>query len=373
MKILFVLHMMDLDGSTMSILETIKTLQDYEPEIFIIAPFISGKMKQNLKDFKITYAQCDFKWGVKNTVKPNSYSIFEQMNALLFFIKKIREWNIDIVHTNTSVVSIGSLAAMLCKVPHVWHFRENFYNMNFMPRNFLLYQILVKNSYVITVSKKLVEHLKEKKLYRKAITIYDNINADVFYLDKELFSPKNLLMCGAINENKGQMHAIKAIDILIKRGINCSLTLVGKAEPVYLKQIKKYIDKNSLNEHIVIKEQTKDIIKEYEAADILLSCSRSEGISRVIVEGMLSKLLIIASDVESTNELICNQRNGLLYEYGNIVDLANKINEVIEQPLKYTYLLKNAQREALEKFNSKKNVAKIYKVYSYLSNKKNIK
>ena len=38
--------------------------------------------------------------------------------------KKIGEWDIDVVHTNTILQLEGAIAARLRKVPHVWHIRE---------------------------------------------------------------------------------------------------------------------------------------------------------------------------------------------------------------------------------------------------------
>ena len=43
-------------------------------------------------------------------------------------LKKIHQWNIDIVHTSTALTFQGAIAAKLTNKPHIWHIRENIGN-----------------------------------------------------------------------------------------------------------------------------------------------------------------------------------------------------------------------------------------------------
>ena len=38
--------------------------------------------------------------------------------------KKIKKMNIDVIHSNTSVIDVGAKVAKQLGIKHVWHFRE---------------------------------------------------------------------------------------------------------------------------------------------------------------------------------------------------------------------------------------------------------
>ena len=66
------------------------------------------------------------------------------------------------------------------------------------------------------------------------------------------------------------------------------------------------------------------------AFDIFVSCSSSEAFSNAILEAMACGICAVGSKVGGTPELIGNDERGLLFQPGNVGDLAAKLTTLIE-------------------------------------------
>lgn len=100
--------------------------------------------------------------------------------------------------------------------------------------------------------------------------------------------------------------------------------------------------------------------------DVELVCSKSEAFGRVTIEAMMSMNPVIASNTGANTELIKEDYNGLLYNYGNYVDLANKIEVLIQNPDLLEKYGKNGYKFALENFTAEINAKNIEMVYKEL-------
>ncbi|QDX81581.1 hypothetical protein B9N43_10165 [Denitratisoma sp. DHT3] len=65
------------------------------------------------------------------------------------------------------------------------------------------------------------------------------------------------------------------------------------------------------------------------AMDILVLASAKEGLPRVILEAMLLSKPVIASDVVGSRELVQDGRTGLLYPYGDVRQLAQRLETLL--------------------------------------------
>ncbi|MEO3957710.1 glycosyltransferase, partial [Chromobacterium piscinae] len=61
------------------------------------------------------------------------------------------------------------------------------------------------------------------------------------------------------------------------------------------------------------------------AFDVFILASRSEGLPRVVLEAMLVNTAVIGSRVVGTEELISPDDTGLLFEYGDVAQLAQHL------------------------------------------------
>ena len=142
--------------------------------------------------------------------------------------------------------------------------------------------------------------------------------------------------------HKGIDLLIEAFHMFAQKNHDWILDIVGegKEEPKYRALISKY----ELEDRITIHPFTNQIQNYYSNAQVYVLSSRWEGMPLVLVEAMSHGLPIVTSDLPVCQEILGNF--GLFFENGNIVDLAQRLEEAthIDWLTKSQEALKIAQR-----------------------------
>jgi len=102
--------------------------------------------------------------------------------------------------------------------------------------------------------------------------------------------------------------------------------------------------------------------------DIGLVCARDEAFGRVSIEYMLHGMPVIASKSGANEELIQDGQNGLLYELYNALELAQRIEYFVENPLKQVSMGAFAEEYAKANFSSEQNTKAVYKLIEKVIN-----
>ena len=131
--------------------------------------------------------------------------------------------------------------------------------------------------------------------------------------------------------------------------------------------------KNLANElsilHIVnFKGFCKNIFNVLPYYDIGVQPSHSEGFSRVTVEYMLVGLCVIGNGNTAIQELIENEKTGLLYNDFEIRSLTDKIAYCFYNRKKMIQLGNSAREVAIEKYCIEKNALNIINEYRKIKN-----
>ena len=92
-------------------------------------------------------------------------------------------------------------------------------------------------------------------------------------------------------------------------------------------------------------------------------CSKAEAFGRVTVEAMLSGSLVIGADTAATIELIRDMETGLLYKYGDISDLTQKIEWVLNEKEIARKISENGCHYMREHMSSETNAKNINELY----------
>ena len=205
------------------------------------------------------------------------------------------------------------------KLIHVEHNTEKYTPF----RRYLTQKLDKYTNKYICVSKGVANHLIKQGIDKSKVkVIYNGIDIKKFDLPKE---PHNIFTVGMVarfSKQKDQMTLIKAIEYLVKEKkekINLLLMGVGKTR----KKCEKYIIENNLNEHIkIIEGNFKDLIVK---TDLFVLATHYEGLPLVLCEAMASHTPLIATNVTGVNEIIINNKTGLLVKENDVYDLANNI------------------------------------------------
>lgn len=380
MNILFISHENALNGASLSLLGIIDELKQNNT-IYVLTNYREGIFIDELKKRNVNIIYSRYRWWMAYKPKNKFKWIIKRILCLILcqvnyvsalkLKNKIKKESIQIIHTNTSVINIGAILSKLCKIPHVFHIREypqEGLNLHCVySKKYTLNYIKNNSDYIITVSKALYSVYKNKLDEEKMTVIYNGINEK--NIQKKDFSQDkkniNILISGAINEGKGQKYAVLALNEIVKRGHNnVDLSIAGSGD---IKPIKDLIDKLNLNENIKILGRVNNLVEVRKDIDLELVCSKFEAFGRVTVEAMMGMIPVIGANTGGTKELIIDGYNGLLYEQGNYVDLADKIEWFINDRNKLRELGENAYSFAKD-FTSSRNASNIYKIYNQLIN-----
>jgi glycosyltransferase involved in cell wall biosynthesis len=111
--------------------------------------------------------------------------------------------------------------------------------------------------------------------------------------------------------------------------------LIGKAEnPDYTRQLQAQVEQLQLSERVkFVGEVGQEELAAYLGrARALVLASQSEGLPRVVVEGMASGLAVIASHVSGIPEVIDDGVNGYLIPPENVAALTTVLRQVLLDP-----------------------------------------
>lgn len=233
------------------------------------------------------------------------------------------------------------------KLIHVEHNTEKYTPF----RRYLTQKLDKYTNKYICVSKGVANHLIKQGIDKSKVqVIYNGIDIKKFDLPKEPHDIFTVGMVARFSKQKDQMTLIKAIEYLIKEKkekINLLLMGVGKTR----KKCEKYIIENNLNEHIkIIEGNFKDLIVK---TDLFVLATHYEGFGLVLCEAMAAKTPVISTNVSGANEVVLNNKTGLLVEDNNILDLSNKILKLKNNKSLRENLNKEAYKFINEKFNLK--------------------
>ena len=118
----------------------------------------------------------------------------------------------------------------------------------------------------------------------------------------------------------------------------------------YYREIMSIIKNNNLAKNIkIIKKIPYSLMpKVYRTADIFILPSYSEGMPKVVLEALASRLCVITTNVEGNKDLIQNNYNGILIRPKSVSEITASLLKVIEDKNFREKLALNAWKTAQE-------------------------
>lgn len=155
-----------------------------------------------------------------------------------------------------------------------------------------------------------------------------------------------LLAPGTLCERKGQVDAVKALEILCRQGAGqqLRLVLVGNAEPRYREHVEHILRANTmLRAQVELRGPDDDIGRLYRAADVFVSSSRLESYPRVILEALAFELPVVTTPVFGVREQLPDPGDALLYEPGDVATLSTHLRALADPMQRSRLALRSRQ------------------------------
>lgn len=386
MNVLYITPDPSLFGANKSLITLMKELKNrYEVNPILL---VSNKSKNkeymkfkeicNIEGITVLYLKF-YDWQCDCNIAKIKDSIKKILNMILFrrMCFKLKGYQFNIVHTNTSVTHLGQLLADKYHIPHIWHIREfgkEDYNLRYIYHKSYVGRMYQKADIVIAISNSIRQKIKNLAPEANSCLIYNGIY-DTRLLIKKDVDLKCIKFCcvGRISSGKNQFEIVRAVQILKGWGItNFKVYFAGAGDEAYLNRTKHFIQDNDLEQNISFLGYRNDIFKLLESMDIGIVSSVMEAFGRVTIEYMMAQMPVIGSDTGGTKELLQNTSFGFLYECGRPEKLAGQMSKFVKNPCIIRSLGKEAQKTAEELYGVNKNTDKIYECYLGACKQQNI-
>lgn len=166
--------------------------------------------------------------------------------------------------------------------------------------------------------------VKKYSLEKNRIEIlYNFIDRDKFY-DFGLEREEKIVFIGRLSSEKNILNLIKAVD-----KTHLTLDIYGSG---YLEsELKEYVSKNNTRVNFKGNVANSELPGILNSAKYFALVSEHEGMPKALIEGMACGCLCIGTNVTGINEVILNDKTGLLARDTTAIEIEKVILKVIEQ------------------------------------------
>ena len=229
--------------------------------------------------------------------------------------------------------------------------------------NHLLYKLLFKNTKVILLSKRLYDdvkkYVKKKDVYYcpNGIPLVNYVN-----LSKTKNDVPQILFLSNLIESKGVFILLEALKLLKNKGVQFYCNLVGGEGDITNQNLLDKINKLGLTDAIKYHGKKYDVNKFhlFNQADIFVfpTFYHNETFGLVNLEAMMFGLPVISTNEGGIPDIVKHNETGFIIEKENPMQLAEKIEILINNPKLAKKLGKEGQiqfnkKYTLEKFETK--------------------
>lgn len=373
LNVLFVTHVTNMAGANRSMCQLVYELKtNYLLKPVVLGPYddTADGIKSHLAKIGVEYIDGPISFfkipnpNFKDFVRYTKYLV---KNLGLY--KKLKDYHIDIIHSNSSVIDLGGYLSLLLGCKHVWHFREfGDLDYNLYPVGGKLYEKFTyrHTDAIIAISKIIGCHYSTKVNNKKMHVIYNGIlDVESKYQSAHDNKQVQFFCAGILSESKNQKEIVRAANILVNEygKTDFHVTIVGRNLEPYTSEVNQLIRDYGLEAYFSILSETDGIKDIAKTMDVGIVPSHAEAFGRVTVEYQLQNLLVIGNDQGANPELIHDGCTGMIYPNGNYKCLANIMKDVIENIIDWKSIANAGMLYAKKHFLSSYNTQSIYHLY----------
>jgi glycosyltransferase involved in cell wall biosynthesis len=275
----------------------------------------------------------------------------ELLGALPRVLSAVGGADVDVVYVNTLTVPLWSVGARLRGVPVLCHVHEAEQDAPRLVRSALasplaLARMVLANSAASAeVITRDLPFLKDRMR-----VVYNGFDGPPGAVGprRALDGTARLVLLGRLSPRKGTDVAVSALALLVVRGYDVALDLVGGVFPGYEwfeQQVRKQAAEAGVADRVRWCGETPDQWSALQAADIAVVPSRVEPFGNTAVEAMLAQRPLVASATQGLIEIVDDGRTGTLCAPGDATSLADAVRGLLDD---WPAALERAQVAAAE-------------------------
>lgn len=267
---------------------------------------------------------------------------YRKLGYLKQLVEIIKREKITVVHVHQgSLMSFYLLLKILCPSVKVFFtVHDTFIYSELSNRNRRIANLICHK--LIAISDGVVDDMKGKGAPEKKICrIYNGVQFDNFVVRDEN-SVKDIPVIANVArffpKKKGQDILIRAAAELMKRNVPTKIVFAGgelyEGEGSIAK-MRQLASELKIEQNVEFLGNITDVNSFLQEANIFCIPSNYEGFGISAVEAMGTGLPCVASNIVGLNEVVNSADIGELFEQGNHIDLADKLEKVIQNISKY--------------------------------------
>jgi len=168
----------------------------------------------------------------------------------------------------------------------------------------------------------------------------------------------NIAIIGSVQKRKGQ-HLI--VEIAKSLPDVCFHVVGNIGDKLYYKNILQNLKKGNVN-NVKFYGFRRDYLNFIKSSDVILQLSEEEGVSRVLREAMALGKPIVSFALDGTKDLLENNKDSFLIEYGDIKAVKKSIIELKNDKNLREKISLNAKKNYLNKYSNKVYLKKLERV-----------
>jgi len=363
MKILFVQKVKALAGSEKYFLELVPALKNKGIEVEFVCIYNQIDLEKAQHFIKV-YQDLNLKI---HTFKVRSD---RSILSILKFIRSIyKNGQFDMVHSHlihadfwvTLLKRTGTISCPIVSTKHGYDeaFISDFgFDGHQVPKNFY-YKLCRFSERKIDRSFAVSNGLKQLFIdsgiskIEKIKTIHHGFDLPEMQNDKNTtyrLADQQIIIIGRIIPFKGHHYALHALANIKPELNDFCLVILGHGDEALIKDLKHLVIKLKLENHVQFMGYKTNIYDYLANSDVMLVPSIAEGFGLVFLEAMQAELPIIGFDVPATNEIIQDQKTGLLVPPYDENKLGNAILELLQNESKRKKLSQQAKERLVSYF-----------------------
>ena len=239
---------------------------------------------------------------------------------LLKIINNLRKNPADILQSSHFYTNIyAGLAGKISNIPSIGAIRSDFRSVLEQHQRWGAWQVSLPSFLIVNSEEARRGIIKYGTPSDKVGFVRNVVESEWngFNKDVNSKSPVRILFVGRLDDNKCPDQFVRLAAVITKKFSNLPLHFQIVGDGVLKSELEKLAEKLGLSlEKLSFLGVRSDMNAIYEQGDILISTSKYEGTSNVILEAMAYGIPVIATKVGGTPEIL-NEDRGILIEHGN--------------------------------------------------------
>ena len=380
----------ELYGSDIVLLELTRRLDPARFRPVVVTPTdiaYEGRLSQALQQSGIDHLSMDMPVLRRRYLSPVGLPVFLRrlIGGPRGLQKLLVAQNVKLIHSNTSAVWGGALAASRANLPHLWHIHE-IVNRPGLVRRLLAGMVARQsrrpNTHVVAISRAVADHLlvDQPGLAPRLSVIYNAVDTDRFHPNQDgsilrqawNIGQDDVLVgvVGRISAWKGQEFFLQALARARLQTPALRAVIVGDAVPgeAHLKEHLLQLTSNlGLNDHVLWAGFRIDAPQVMAALDALVLPSvQPEPFGMVVLEAMATAKPVIATAHGGPLETVKEGETGYLVTAADPGPLAAALIRLAANPDLRARLGVHARAHVLHSFGFQAHVAAFQDLYSSL-------